>query len=65
MLFPAGNSAEGSAVAPCVIVTGQSIVVGHSQHGGAVVHVHGAHGVGERLILVLVGQGEGPSGSST
>src|SRR5712691_5039893 len=58
VLFPAANPAEGAAVTPGVIVSGQIIVIRQSQHGGTVVHVQGAHGVGERLILILVGQGE-------
>src|SRR5712691_299328 len=58
VLFAAANPAEGAAVTTGVIVSSQIIVIRQSQHGGAAVHVQGAHGVGERLILILVGQGE-------
>jgi len=58
VLFAAANPAEGAAVTPGVIVSSQIIVIRQSQHGGAVVHVQGAHGVGQRLILILIGQGE-------
>src|SRR5712691_3451570 len=38
--FPAGNSAEGPAVAPCVVLSCQTIAVRDSQHRRAIVHVH-------------------------
>src|SRR5258708_22677508 len=56
VLFPAANSAERSPVTPGVIVASQIIIIRQSQHGGAVVHVEGPHGVCQRLILTLLGQ---------
>src|SRR3981081_2679826 len=52
----AANPAEGSPVAPCVIISGQAAAVRHSQHRSAIVHVHRFLRVRQWLILILVNQ---------
>src|SRR6266852_918218 len=52
----AANTAKGAAVAPGIIIPGETAAIRDSQHGGAAVHVHRSHGVCERLVLILVDQ---------
>ena len=52
----AANPANGSPVAPCVIISGQTAAVRDSQHRCTIVHVHRFHRVCQWLILILVNQ---------
>src|SRR6266850_7040603 len=52
----AANPANGSPVAPCVIISVQTAAVRDSQHCCAIVHVHRFHRVCQWLILILIKQ---------
>jgi len=54
---PTPDLSVGTPVSPIVILSRQAVaLLGQAQHGGAMMHMHRLHGIGQRLILVLVGQ---------
>src|SRR5215472_16455309 len=58
VLSPAADSSVGAPVASRVIFSGQTVSLREAQHGGAIMHVHGLHRIGEGLTLVLVEQSD-------
>lgn len=57
VLSPTPDLPVGTPVSAGVILSRQAVTfLRQAQHGGAVMHMHRLHGIGQRLILVLVGQ---------